>query len=156
MNEEYIEYKEKAKNGTLPVRFDQWELADDKHGKSIGHWAAVYGRLPATFSRWDIANNAEKWSVAHEAVTFRNLPDSFDRWGLASVGMSVLKYFLAQKDSFSCDKFMLRWQEEAPLCKTEADWAVFKVELPEIYSKYAIVELFDNTTSAIDDEYQLL
>jgi hypothetical protein len=34
------------------------------------------------------------------------------------------------------------WCAEKPLCKTVADWEVFKIGLPEIYSKYTVVESF--------------
>jgi hypothetical protein len=41
------------------------------------------------------------------------------------------------------------WYKEKPLCKTKADWEVFKIELPEIYAKYTISEnMEENETSS--------
>jgi hypothetical protein len=36
------------------------------------------------------------------------------------------------------------WRKERPLCRIDVDWMVFKIELPEIYSKYAVSEALDD------------
>jgi hypothetical protein len=78
------------------------------------------------------------------------LPADFDQWGLVDGdGVSVLGRFL-QRHGVP-DKFMERWRAEKPLCESEADWEVFKVELPEIYSRYNIVESFDASFDAASE-----
>jgi hypothetical protein len=131
MSIEFDKYSEtkavfiQAHNGDLPVNFDQWELVT--HGG---------------------------WTVAHEATQWDHLPDHFDRWGLTDDnGLSVLGYFLMSQTSHTDPsvefKFMSKWSAEKPLCKTEADWDVFRTELPEIYRKYAIIGIFDDVTQQI-------
>jgi hypothetical protein len=148
----YDEAKNLLLNGAvLPQDFDQWTLADE-YGWTIAHEVAYRGCLPENFSQWDMADN-NGWPVAHEAVNSAHLPENFGLWALADArGIPLLSQLLSKQDYIS-DKFIVRWHTEKPLCKTEADWEVFKVVLPEIYRKYTIVELFVDTDNA---ESQLL
>jgi hypothetical protein len=145
MSKAFDKYEEQAVNGTLPADFDHWDLANGD-GQTLAHLAAYYSRLPVDFSQWHLANSRRGWAVAHEATATGCLPDNFDQWGLTSRGMSVLHYLLTQigADADLLIRFNTMWDTEKPLCKTEADWDVFKVELPEIYSKYVIGEIFDD------------
>jgi hypothetical protein len=133
-----------AQWGHLPKDFDRWELAD-KSGWTVGHEVATMNYIPADFDQWALTND-EGWSVAHEAV-YRGIlpvfgPANFDQWGLAdNVGSTVLYRFLLTTQANRC---VARWAKERPLCRTEADWAVFKTELPEIYSKHIIEECMPN------------
>jgi hypothetical protein len=166
MSKEYDEYAELAKNGTLPADFDQWELAAPT-GITVAHEAALWGNLPADFSQWGLAAN-DRWTVAHTAAReghlpadfnqwtladkngrtvahvaarFRHLPDNFDQWGLSNdKGRTVLECLLPFSVSADPDPHMSRWGKERPLCKTDADWEIFKKELPEIYQKYTVSE----------------
>jgi hypothetical protein len=134
-----------AQYGHLPIDFDQWGLAR-KDGCTVAHVAAWCGCLPTDFNQWDLADN-DGWTVAHEAAKFMELPFDFNQWGLIDDnGLSVLRRFL-QTPNIS-DKFMERWRAEKPLCKAEADWGVFKTELPELYSKYTVIESFDDMDAA--------
>jgi hypothetical protein len=118
MSAEYNKYSQQARKGILPIDFNQWDLA-----------------------------NWNGWTVAHVVVEHGHLPADFSQWGLIdNNGLSVLRHFL-QKTSVS-DKFMERWCAEKPLCKTKADWVVFKVELPELYSRYTVIESLDNVNAA--------
>jgi hypothetical protein len=131
----------------LPIDFDQWDLADD-NGWTVAHCATSHGCLPVDFKQWDVADR-DGWTVAHSAAVIGCLPDDFGQWGLIdSNGLSVLRRFL-QRDAVS-DKFMERWRAEKPLCKSETDWEVFKVELPEVYSKYTVIESFDDINTAYE------
>jgi hypothetical protein len=123
-----------AYHGHLPVGFNQWGLSDNKRG-TVAHMAARHGNLPADFDQWGIANK-DGYTVAHEAAHYGRLPVSFSQWSLNdSRGLTVLGQLLIAAKS---NKFVSRWREERPLCKTDADWIVFKKELPEIYQKYTI------------------
>jgi hypothetical protein len=108
---------------------------------------ATEGTLPADFEYWDLESDG--WTVAHSAAFWGNIPHSFDRWGLRNqAGVSVLRHFLIRRPTLISTEFMPRWCAEKPLCKTEADWEVFKIEFPEIYSKHAMVESFDALSDA--------
>jgi hypothetical protein len=145
MSAKYDKYRVQAINQTLPVDFSQWDIANND-GWTVAHWAAWIGDLPDNFTQWDLADK-DGWTVAHEAVSYRYIPFDFSQWGLIdNNGLSVLRRFVPHT-SIS-DKFMERWCAEKPLCKTEADWVVFKVELPEIYSKYTVIESLDDTNAA--------
>jgi hypothetical protein len=64
------------------------------------------------------------------------LPEDFDQWGLTDEnGKTVLSYI---SSGIQLDEYVTRWEKKRPLCKTDADWEVFKQELPEIYQKYTI------------------
>jgi hypothetical protein len=171
VSKKYDKHAELAKDGTLPADFNQWGLADkygwtiahvaaahghlpedfkqwgltNKNGRTVAHSAARHGHLPSDFSRWGIADDSG-WTVAHEAAEHGHLPASFSQWGLLdSKGLSVLGQLLIGTQS---NKFVSRWRDERPPCKTEADLAVFKTWLPEIYNKYAVVESFDDVNAA--------
>jgi hypothetical protein len=123
-------------HGHLPADFDQWDLAN-KNGWTVAHSTAMRRHLPAHFSQWDLADN-KGWTVAHIAASWGHLPVDFKQWDLAdNEGLTVLGQLLLSTRS---DKFISRWEKERPLCKTDADWAVFKTELPEIHQKYIISE----------------
>jgi hypothetical protein len=162
---EYDKYEHKARNGLLPVGFDRWDIANSsgwnlahevvwkdrlpdtfnqwqlatKRGWTVAHQAAMCGKLPADFEQWTLTDY-DGLTVAHVAAEYRYLPVSFDQWGLVNKkGKSVLNYILAFE---SYTDFHAIWVAQKPACRTEADWAVFKIELPEIYSKYAVAEEF--------------
>jgi hypothetical protein len=124
------EHAKLARSGDLPAGFNQWGLAHQ--GEAVAHAAAVYGYLPDDFDQWELLN-INGWTVAHVAAAYKHLPANFSRWGLVSNdGQTVLSYFLLASPE-------TRW-ERKPLCKTDADWEVFKRELPEIHQKYTIGE----------------
>jgi hypothetical protein len=150
MSTEYDWYLKLVKRGTLPDLdaiglSEVWGLTD-KDGWTLAHEVVRHGYLPATFNQWDLTTD-HGWTVGHEARSCGRLPHNFDRWGLADdCGASVLWYVLvSQTISSESLNIISRWHTEKPLCKTEADWGVFKIELPEIYSKYTVAELFDDT-----------
>jgi hypothetical protein len=152
MSGEYAKYAGQAQSGTLAADFDQWDLANGA-GWTVAHEAAQWGNLPADFDQWDSADYIGV-TVAHSAAVFGNLPISFGRWGLVNnKGISVLRLYLDKAASrrFVDDwstKVIRKWAVEKPLCETEADWEVFKTELPEIYSKHSILENMHNGTAA--------
>jgi hypothetical protein len=126
---------EAAHRGFLPADFSQWGLVDNG-GWTVAHAAAREGHLPADFNQWTLADN-DGWTVAHTAATYGHLPADFNQWGLVNNdGLTVLRQLLLS--SAKSDKYTARWEKEGPLCKTDADWEVFKIELPEIYQKYSI------------------
>jgi ankyrin repeat protein len=139
MSKKYDEHVKLAQNGTLPADFDQWGLVN-ANGRTVAHYAAHYGNLPDNFSQWNLTDK-HGWTVAHTAAWTGHLPEDFDQWGLANStdinGLAVLSHFLRSPHS---DRYLSRWKTEKPLCKTDADWEVFKVVLPEIYQKYSISE----------------
>jgi hypothetical protein len=142
MNKEYDKYVVQARRGSLPADFNKWDMANGD-GWTVAHEVTYWHDLPATFSQWGLADKSG-WAVAHGAAKYGRLPYSFDMWGMVDKDwISVLKCLLLNKHGA---KHMDRWQNEKPLCRAEADWVAFKAELPEIYSKYAIVELFDADT----------
>jgi hypothetical protein len=141
------EYAKLARSGDLPADFDQWGLADE-NGWTVAHTAALHGHLPVGFNMWDMSNNGG-WTVAHAAVTAGIgscpvivsaqevlLPENFDRWGLTDGNDKTVLSCISS--GIQLDEYVTRWEKERPLCKTDADWEVFKKELPEIYQKYAI------------------
>jgi hypothetical protein len=163
MSKEYNKYAILAEAGALPANFDQWGLTDTD-GYTVAHRAAQYGYLPDNFDQWDLASNlgrtvahdAARWghlpahfsqwglmdedgrTVVHVAVIWKHLPVDFDQWSLTNNrGLTVLAQLLIGAQS---DEYVARWEKEKPLCKTDADWEVFKKELPEIYQKYSISE----------------
>jgi hypothetical protein len=155
MSKEYDEYERLAETGAFPADFDQWGLAD-KNGWTLAHDAAAYGQLPVLgpvgFSMWDMSNNAG-WTVAHVVVSAQEvlLPEDFDQWGLTDEnGKTVLSCI---SFGIQLDEYVSRWVKEMPLCRTSADWEVFKKELPEIYQKYAIS---DHMIDADNDQGALL
>jgi hypothetical protein len=137
------------------------ELADSD-GWTVAHVAAQYASLPDTFTGWELSDHLGR-TVASIAVYNGELTDNFDRWGIVgSDGITVLSRFLSLSRPLSFypyrrDKFIERWYEEKPLCKTEADWEVFKIELPEIYQKYTVSECMldvDNAKEASQEALQ--
>jgi hypothetical protein len=60
-------------------------------------------------------------------------------------GVNVVDYVV--NDSASPSIFIAEWRKNRPLCKTEADWDVFKAELTEIYSLYSIQDILAETAS---------
>jgi hypothetical protein len=155
MSKEYDEYERLAQTGALPADFDQLELAN-KNGWTVAHTAALHGHLPVEFNMWDMSNNGG-WTVAHAAVTagIGLLPEDFNQWGLANnEGLTVLRHFLLNNCS---EQHEAMWEKERPLCRTDADWEVFKKELPEIYQKYAISDHMldaDNDQEALQGALQ--
>jgi hypothetical protein len=173
MSKEYDAHVEQVKDGTLPVDFDRWDIADstgwsiahvaarhgvflnslaqlelaDENGWTVAHVAVQYSHLPDNFVQWDL-HSPSGWTVAHEAMMHEKLPDNFNRWGLPDgKGLPVLVYlFCGPTQNTFQNKFLMKWGTEKPSCKTEADWDVFKIALPEIYSKYTIAEVFDDST----------
>jgi hypothetical protein len=142
-----------AAYGHLPADFDQWELADER-GRTVAHHAAWHGRLPVGFDRWDIADSTG-WSIAHEAAKRGHLPADFNLWGmLDSQGVTVLRVVLdcmgrstGNRAGFSyLEAISKRWDKEKPLCETDADWEVFKQELPEVYYKHAVNEVMSDAS----------
>jgi hypothetical protein len=124
-----------ALHGHLPASFSQWSIVDEHSGQTVAHVAVMCGWLPADFDQWGLTDD-DGWTVAHEAAHYGRLPVSFSQWSLNdSRGLTVLGQLLIAAKS---NKFVSRWREERPLCKTDADWIVFKKELPEIYQKYTI------------------
>jgi hypothetical protein len=118
---EYTEYMRPASEGTLPVDFSRWEIADsegwtiahvaatcghlpadfdqwglaDKHGRSVAHAAARYGRIPVLGSGGlMLLSIADKtgWTVAHEAVRHDHLPANFSQWELADADMHTVAH----------------------------------------------------------------
>jgi hypothetical protein len=142
----------------LPDDFDRWDWAAVYTGRTVAHEAAASGYLPVDFNQWALADK-EGWTVAHEAAECGHLPVDFDQWGLAdNKERPVLRALLFIPKavnhvvSAKSDKHMSRWGKERPLCKTDADWEVFKTELPEIYQKYSISECMldvDNDQEAL-------
>jgi hypothetical protein len=91
------------------------------------------------------------WTVAHSAADEGLLPEDFDQWGLTDKGgVSVLSCLLHTLGELA------RWDTSRPLCKTAADWEVFKKELPEVYSKYSIQDIMPSVQSVFDAEDGLL
>jgi hypothetical protein len=87
-HDKYDEYKRSAIDGTLPVDFDEWSIAN-REGFTVAHVAAQYGHLPADFSQWELADK-DGWTVAHMAVRNGHLPANFDQWDLVdSSGVRV-------------------------------------------------------------------
>jgi hypothetical protein len=133
-------------------KWAKWMHAD-VYGWTTAHSAVFSGSLPADFDQWTLATN-KGWSVAHEAVKYDYLPDSFDQWSIADKkGWTVLDYLLEQRLQGAQQglymKFMAKWENERPLCRTNADWLLFKAKLPEIHRKYSIQECMD--IGGIDD-----
>jgi hypothetical protein len=149
MTREYDKYTQQALEGTLPVNFNQWELAD-KYGWSVAHAATENGSLPESFDQWELAN-VFGLTVAHYAASYRHLPVYFDRWSIHrlspdSIGhVSVLDEVLDAGD----DKFMSLWANERPRCRSQEDWMEFKVKLPEI-EKYSVEDSFCLAVSTSD------
>lgn len=72
---------DKARNGTLPEGFDQWDRAN-KDGWTVAHEAAYYNHLPSNFDQWALSA-ANGWTVAHAAANRGYLPENFKHWNLA-------------------------------------------------------------------------
>jgi hypothetical protein len=131
-----------AFGGRLPVEFKQWDMANT-NGWTVAHVVvAIHRHLPADFNQWDLADK-NGWTVAHEAASYGQLPANFSQWGIADKGVTVLGILkcngmLGSNNHFR--RIMQHWDKEKPLCRTNADWEVFKQELPEVYYKYAIDE----------------
>jgi hypothetical protein len=163
----FEKYADLVRRGRLPDDFTQWALARSD-GRTVAHIAAIYDQLPSTFNQWSLADSngwtvahevaksrylpadfdqwelvsETGWTVGHEAARHEHLPEDFNQWGLPNKkNESILKCTLLRA---SCIKFTEKWETEKPLCKTSADWEVFKKELPEIYQKYTVVELLDD------------
>jgi hypothetical protein len=136
-----------ANANKLPSDFSQWDLAD-KSGWTVAHEAVRHGQQlpPSSFSQWPMADD-RGILVAHVAALYGSLPDDFDRWGAESTGSvggeSVLCY-LSTSDRIN--RFITIWEMERPLCATAEDWEVFKIVLPGVYSKYAIIESMESRT----------
>jgi hypothetical protein len=138
MSTEHDLYVVEARAGVLPHDFNKWDMANED-GWTVAHWAALCG-FPVNFDQWDLADKNGR-TVAHVAALYETLPVNFDQWGLTTNRVpSVLSYLLISSHR---DEYIARWHTEKPLCRTVTDWEVFKIELPEIYSKYAVVESFD-------------
>jgi hypothetical protein len=134
---------EAAISRKLPANYTQWLIATN-NGWTVAHEALRYQKLPSDFNAWAISNELG-WTVAHEAAQQGRLPDDFSEWGLMdSRAESVLYCMLIvhRYDNRLNQYFFDKWLHERPLCKTEADWMVFKTEFPDIYNKYAISEGF--------------
>jgi hypothetical protein len=70
-------------NGAVfPQDFNQWALADEHHGLTIAHEAAIRNRLPAGFNQWELADKWG-WTVAHVRAACGGLPTDFAQWDLA-------------------------------------------------------------------------
>jgi hypothetical protein len=132
--------------GYLPPAFNQWGIRNvvTRKGWAVAHSAAQHGHLPADFEQWDMCiDTADATAVAHIAAGNGKLPCDFSRWGITDrSGMSVWDYVEIQKD-----EFYTQWLHEKPLCQTKEDWLIFKRCLPEIYSKYAVVGLFNDVNA---------
>jgi hypothetical protein len=130
-----------ASFGMLPHNFDRWDIVN-KYAWSVAHEAVEHSSLPESFSQWGLPTE-EGWTVAHEAAVWGRLPDNFSQWGrMDSQETTVLRTVRKCKDGLLSISYlrriMERWDKEKPLCRTDADWEVFKKELPEIYYKYAV------------------
>jgi hypothetical protein len=129
-----------AITGNLPAKFDQWGLANSD-GWTVAHAAAMNGPLPLNFDLWGL-DNETGWTVAHEAARYGQLPDSFSQWGMSNNSRTSVLGCL--RFSGQADEYLSRWEKEKPLCKTDADWSVFKAELPEVYYRYAVNEVMSD------------
>jgi hypothetical protein len=170
MSNEYAKHVRLARFGELPSGFNRWELAE--RGETVAHVAAMFGTLPDDFDQWGLAGNDGR-TVAHEAARAKCLPSSFFQWGLTDndgvsvahtaayngilpcsfdqwgartdSGMSVLNCFIrGSRHSEVAKKLLVEWIEDKPACRTDADWSVFKEELPEIYARHTIATFFND------------
>jgi hypothetical protein len=138
---------EGALHGCLPYDFDQWDMVNI-YGWTVAHSAAGKGGLPEGFDKYWMTDKSGT-TVAHYAAAFGHLPADFNLWGMTnSQEVTVLRTVLqivgnagTNRDGISyLREIRKRWDKEKPLCRTNADWEVFKQELPEVYYKYAIDE----------------
>jgi hypothetical protein len=153
--DKYDKYKNQAISGLLPLNFKDWGLAGE-FGRTVAHVAAEYRHLPAGFKQWDLADEDGK-TVAHVEARYGRLPANFSQWSIADLEEKTVLRTVCDcwDDSRSVaymEKIMKRWEKERPLCKTDADWEVFKKELPEIYHKYAVNEVMPDVYDEITDE----
>jgi hypothetical protein len=145
-----------AQAGHLPDTFNEWWLLSP-HGKTVAHIAALHsGGLPANFDSWDLTEEKALrigghcwsghypraigelgWTVAHEAAKNGHLPDNFDQWSLATDKHGPIIQYLSATNK---EHFLMKWENEEPLYRTEEDWAIFKENFPEIYNKYTLNE----------------
>jgi ankyrin repeat protein len=143
----YEDVRDLVASGELPSDYNRWKLADS-NGWTIAHVAAYYGGLPEEFKQYWMAD-VSGTTVAHIAAMNGHLPENFSRWNMAGArGGTVLRSLLRHGGKVGTHKASLgylerikeRWDREKPLCETDADWEVFKKELPEVYYKYTIDE----------------
>jgi hypothetical protein len=131
---------------------DSMELSYD-----VAYALVVSGELPTKFKQWEMASNTG-WTIAHGGAMYGHLPVDFSQWSMADLGgRTVLRTVCDWQDGCSrnvdyMENSMNRWNKEKPLCKTDADWEVFKKELPEIYHKYAVNEVMPDVYDEITDE----
>jgi hypothetical protein len=148
MSKEYYEYVRLAQEGNLSADSSQWSLIDGD-GWTVAHTAAAQGCLPIDFIQWDPTDDEFGWTVGHTAATDGHLPADFDQWGLAdNDGLTILSQLLLFPH---LDKHLSRWERERPLCRADADWDVFKKELPEIYTKYTVTGIMEVNNKCCSD-----
>jgi hypothetical protein len=98
------------------------------------------------------------------AASSGHLSANFSQWGKV-VGLqrvTVLRLVLDEDRSVAngddirfLEEIMRRWDKEKPLCETDADWEVFKQELPEVYCRYAVNEVMPDVPDEVSHGVRL-